>query len=148
MGPLHIVGTMRETVSRVFASRMLLLPAACLWAATVVMASPISGLTCNWTTSPAYPCIVESPIATDDSEVAAAMLEIDNPYFWDYIESSGFGHCSWAGGLVYRCLETRYTAASAASTDAAESPPRAVGAYLMTTMARPFWLLRSRPRVV
>jgi hypothetical protein len=109
LGSLHIAGTVRGMLPRFFLSPVLL-PVAWLCASVTVMASPVTGLNCNWTTSPAYPCIVESPIASDGSEVPPAMLDIQNPYFWDYIQDTAFGHCSWAGGIVHRCAEARFGA--------------------------------------
>jgi hypothetical protein len=104
------------------ARMLLLLIAACFSSQASPMADPLTGLFCNLTASPAYPCAIEYPAAAGDEEAPPALLEIENPYFWDYIENGEFGHCSWVDGVVHRCPEPRETLA-AGSVGGGSTPP-------------------------
>ena len=74
--------------------------------ATMLMISPLaaSPLSCNSIRSMAYPCsneIAGTPL-TDDNVDA---LSESQPHFSAYLREQAFGHCSWVGGIVYRCPE-------------------------------------------
>ena len=67
----------------------------------VVCPLTASPFTCNSTRSMAYPCLDLVADSAGDNGVGALLSS--QPYLAAYVREQAFGHCSWAGGIVYRC---------------------------------------------
>jgi hypothetical protein len=82
----------------------------CLWfvsaVAALLITFPLSAspLTCNSTRSMAYPCPNDS-VGNASTDDGIDDLLNSQPHFSAYIKEQAFGHCSWVGGIVYRCPE-------------------------------------------
>jgi hypothetical protein len=60
-------------------------------------------LGCNYTASMIYPCGAGT-IPEAGGAIADPLIFESDP-FWDYVRELAFGHCSWAGGIVYKCIQ-------------------------------------------
>ena len=82
----------------------------CLWfvsaVAALLITFPLSAspLTCNSTRSMAYPCPNDG-VGNASTDDGIDDLLNSQPHFSAYIRDQAFGHCSWVGGVVYRCPE-------------------------------------------